>query len=87
MESLVAQSNPPILQLLHSCIQDENDDVRQSAFALLGDLSKACIGHIRPHLDQFIPIAAGNLNVQHISVCNNASWAIGEIAMMIGREV
>jgi transportin-1 len=61
--------------------------VRQSAFALLGDLSKACIGHIRPHINHFIPIAAANLGVQHISVCNNASWAIGEIALKIGRDI
>ena len=41
LESLVAQSN--IFALLFECTRDSNADVRQSAFALLGDLAKACI--------------------------------------------
>lgn len=32
-----------ILPLLFECVQDHNPDVRQSAFALLGDLARACI--------------------------------------------
>ena len=36
--------------------------VRQSAFALLGDLTKACFKLVQPHVDQLIPILALNLN-------------------------
>lgn len=86
IESLVG-GHANTLALLFECVKDTNPDVRQSAFALLGDLAKACIGHIRPHLDKFLPIAAQNLNPTHISVCNNASWAIGEIAMKIGHDI
>ncbi|CAB4054006.1 TNPO1 [Lepeophtheirus salmonis] len=43
IESLVASSN--IMQLLYQCIQDCMPEVRQSSFALLGDLTKACFIH------------------------------------------
>ena len=36
--------------------------VRQSAFALLGDLTKACFKLVQPHVDQLIPVLALNLN-------------------------
>jgi len=86
IESLVAKYDKKLLGLLFQCVQSLDPDVRQSAFALLGDLAKSCIGHIRPHLDKFLPIAAQNLNPDRrlYSVCNNASWAIGEIAMKAG---
>lgn len=32
-----------------------------------------------------MPILAQNLNPDHISVCNNATWAIGEIAVKLGN--
>lgn len=62
-------------------------EVRQSCFALLGDLTKACFRHVREHLNFFLPILAENLNPSHISVCNNAIWSIGEIAVQIGPEI
>lgn len=34
-----------------------------------------------------MPILAQNLNPDHISVCNNATWAIGEIAVKLGNTV
>lgn len=33
-----------------------------------------------------MPILAQNLNPDHISVCNNATWAIGEIAVKLGSN-
>lgn len=32
-----------------------------------------------------MPILGANLNPEFISVCNNATWAIGEIAMQMGK--
>lgn len=46
IQPLVAKSN--ILTLLYQCMQDSLHDVRQSSFALLGDLTKACFEHVRP---------------------------------------
>lgn len=124
-------------------------EVRQSSFALLGDLTKACFIHVKPcigrlpplpypmapvlassdggmpwdandwtgmysyclmgcsassgnvtslafllsllfscsslPLAEFMPILGTNLNPEFISVCNNATWAIGEICMQMGE--
>ena len=32
----------------------------------------------------FMPILGNNLNPEFISVCNNATWAIGEISIKMG---
>lgn len=55
-------------------------EVRQSSFALLGDLTKACFQHVSPFVSDFLPILGQNLNPELISVCNNATWAIGEVS-------
>lgn len=34
-----------------------------------------------------MPILAQNLNPDHISVCNNATWSIGEIAVKLGNKI
>ena len=62
-------------------------EVRQSSFALLGDLTKACFQHVKPAIGEIIPILGQNLNPEFISVCNNATWAIGEISVMLGAEM
>jgi transportin-1 len=66
-------------------LQDPVHEVRQSAFALLGDLTKACWPHVQPYIDRYLVIVTQNLEPLHISVCNNACWAIGEIAMKMGE--
>ncbi|KAB0801453.1 hypothetical protein PPYR_05807 [Photinus pyralis] len=84
IEKLVVNSN--IMELLHHCMQDPMPEVRQSSFALLGDLTKACFQHVRPCISDFLPILGQNLNPEYISVCNNATWAIGEISIKLGTE-
>lgn len=34
---------------------------------------------------EFMPILGTNLNPEYISVCNNATWAIGEISIQMGK--
>ncbi|VEL20705.1 unnamed protein product [Protopolystoma xenopodis] len=85
IEPLVASNN--IIKLLYECAQDPQPDVRQSSFALLGDLTKACFVHIKPQVADFMSVLASNLSSDHISVCNNAIWAIGEICMQMGPEM
>lgn len=82
IETLVSESN--IMQLMFRCMQDSQPEVRQSSFALLGDLTKACFPHVAPFMSNFFPLLGSNLNPEHISVCNNATWAIGEICMKLG---
>jgi len=85
IESLVSSSN--IMQLLFQCIQDGMPEVRQSSFALLGDLTKACFVHVQPCIQEFMPVLAHNLNPEYISVCNNATWAAGEISVKLAGDM
>jgi len=85
IERLVAGSN--IMHLLYQCVQDAMPEVRQSSFALLGDLTKACFAHVHPCIPEFMPILSGNLNPEYISVCNNATWAAGEISVKLGNDM
>lgn len=50
-------------------------------------MAKACYSHLSSSVHQFIPILAQNLDPQHVSVCNNSIWALGEIAMKIGESM
>ena len=61
-------------------------EVRQSAFALLGDLSKTCPATVLPNVAQFMPVVAANLDPRYVSVCNNAAWAAGEMAVKLGGD-
>lgn len=82
---LVASSN--VIELTLKCMVDGQPEVRQSSFALLGDLTKACFNLVRPHIPQIMTPLAQNLMFEHVSVCNNATWAIGEIAIHMGPDI
>ncbi|KAJ2719596.1 hypothetical protein GGI07_005123 [Coemansia sp. Benny D115] len=88
-QHLIAGHNGVALQLVGMCMVDPVTDVRQSAFALLGDLAMHCFALLRPQLDgimqQLIPQI--DHNYAHIHVCNNASWSVGEIALKAGGEM
>lgn len=82
---LVCSSN--VMDLTIQCMVDPLPEVRQSSFALLGDLLKSCYPQIRPHVAKFITPLAQNLNYEHLSVCNNATWAFGELAVKMGSDI
>nr|XP_016457808.1 PREDICTED: transportin-1-like [Nicotiana tabacum] len=88
-ESLVSQGN--LRDLLLQCCLDDAPDVRQSAFALLGDLARVCSIHLRPRLAEFLDAATKQLDTsklkETISVANNACWAIGELAIKVQKEI
>lgn len=46
IEKLLVNSN--MMHLLYQCMQDNMPEVKQSSFALLGDLTKACFQHVKP---------------------------------------
>lgn len=46
IEKLLVNSN--MMHLLYQCMQDSMPEVKQSSFALLGDLTKACFQHVKP---------------------------------------
>eukprot|EP00611_Tribonema_gayanum_P022702 TRINITY_DN4610_c0_g1_i1.p1 TRINITY_DN4610_c0_g1~~TRINITY_DN4610_c0_g1_i1.p1 ORF type:complete len:701 (+),score=255.80 TRINITY_DN4610_c0_g1_i1:42-2105(+) len=85
VEGLVGGSN--LLQLLLECMKSSEPDVRQSAFALVGDLAKAVMPRLAPALPTYMPLLIANIEPAHKSVCNNASWAVGEISTRAGSAV
>ncbi|XP_051114674.1 transportin-1 isoform X2 [Andrographis paniculata] len=89
IESLVSQSN--LKDLLLKCCMDEAYDVRQSAFALLGDLARICPVHLHSRLPEFLDVASKQLSIaklkEAVSVANNACWAIGELAIKVHKEI
>uniref|UniRef100_A0A8C3QE68 Uncharacterized protein n=1 Tax=Geospiza parvula TaxID=87175 RepID=A0A8C3QE68_GEOPR len=84
VEQLVARSN--IMTLLFQCMQVSGGGTPlnpQSA----GDPASVSPGLPRGWGPEFMPILGTNLNPEFISVCNNATWAIGEICMQMGSEM
>ncbi|EGD72422.1 hypothetical protein PTSG_00441 [Salpingoeca rosetta] len=85
MGPLIQQSN--LLALLEVAMTNDVPDVRQSAFALLGDVSKAAFCLVQPHLDDVFALMAQNMNPAEVAVCNNVVWCIGEIAMQLKGQI
>ncbi|KAK4746628.1 hypothetical protein SAY87_025665 [Trapa incisa] len=89
IESLVSKSR--LGDLLIQCCMDDQSDVRQSSFALVGDLARACPAHLHPRVAEYLNIAAKQLESpklkESVLVANNACWAIGEIAVKVRQEV
>ncbi len=84
IEALVPRSN--IVPLLLHLSSEPTADVRQSVFALAGELFKAAFAHTRPYLEALIPAILKNINTSAVSAGNNACWALGECALRLGPE-
>jgi hypothetical protein len=68
IEKLVINSN--IMQLLYQCMQDPMPEVRQSSFALLGDLTKACFQHVLPCICKYESIGCSMEQcIFHVNEC------------------
>ncbi|KAG7665946.1 kap104 [[Candida] subhashii] len=86
---LIQQQQPTsnLMELLIICLEDYNADVRQSAYALLGDLSIFVLDPIvKPYLHSIFLGIGNEINNRTYStypVYNNAIWALGEIIMRI----
>jgi len=86
----LVENAPNFFQLLAVCMSDANNDVRQSAYALLGDCAIYVFEQLQPGLPTILEILIAQLDVAKIhldgeetgfSVINNACWSVGEIAM------
>lgn len=84
VESLVAKYH--IIEILAQCGAFNVPEVRQSAFALLGDYAQVCFAHVKSNYGNFVMQLAQYLDPKHTSVCNNAAWAIGEIAVQCAAQ-
>ena len=83
MEALVSGS--PLAPLIAQCCSDESPAIRQSAFALVGDLARASPGVLAPVLPVIVTLA---LQILEPSLMNqvNAGSAI-QVPNLLGRTV
>lgn len=91
---LVKNSPQPFFELLTFCMEDPADEVRQSAYALLGDCANYAYPLMRPHLGVIVPIALKQLDLDSMlddevgdgfGAYNNTCWSLGEITMRHGK--
>ncbi|CAK7274975.1 hypothetical protein SEPCBS119000_006448 [Sporothrix epigloea] len=87
---LVAETQPGFFELLSFCLEDPMNEVRQSAYAVLGDCAKFVFPQLKPSLGTILPILLKQLNLDDIldeeidsgfNVINNACWSVGEISI------
>jgi len=72
-----------LLRLLMIALRKSRADIRQSAFALLGDLVRARVTGIASMVKTCMSLIAAGLEIRFSNVSNNATWVLGEIAMMV----
>uniref|UniRef100_A0AC35U8E7 Importin N-terminal domain-containing protein n=1 Tax=Rhabditophanes sp. KR3021 TaxID=114890 RepID=A0AC35U8E7_9BILA len=85
VKNLIADSN--LIAIVYNCIKDDNDEVRQSSLALLGDIAKICPELIKPMLHEFSILVIQNFDSKNTSLMNNAIWAFGVLATLLQNEV
>ncbi|KAG8829917.1 hypothetical protein FRC17_005777 [Serendipita sp. 399] len=83
-------SNPHLLTLVVACLKHPQASVRQSGYALIGDLAMSCFDVLKPHLLLIMPELIAQLDpapkVEFVSASNNAAWSAGEIALHYGGD-
>ena len=89
LEPMIQETNPNLLQLLTVCLKHPQGPVRQSAYALVGDMAMGCFPVLRPHMPGIMAELILQLDpepkIEFISASNNAAWSVGEVAMRYGR--
>lgn len=75
------------MPLVLTCLEDHDDDVRQLAYALLGDLTMYTFSSfVQPHLARIIQCVGNevhNCSYSTYPAANNAVWCLGEIALQV----
>ncbi|KAK5278793.1 hypothetical protein LTR40_008676 [Exophiala xenobiotica] len=86
---LVQNSQPQFFDLLSFSMEDPTTDVRQSAYAVLGDCAIALFDTLDPYLPKLLPTLVRQLDLDAMpdddsengfNVLANVCWSIGEIA-------
>ncbi|WVN86972.1 uncharacterized protein L203_102147 [Cryptococcus depauperatus CBS 7841] len=87
---LISEGQPPLLHLMALCLTHYEPSIRQSAHALLGDMAMSCFPILKPVVPQILPSVIEQIVVEPpidcISVCNNAAWAVGEVALQFNND-
>ena len=89
LQGCINQSQPNLLTLLTVCLKHPQAPVRQSGYALVGDLAMSCFPLLRPHMPGIMVELIVQLDpepkVEFVSASNNAAWSVGEVALRYGR--
>lgn len=86
VSEVLAQHN--FIMVLPEVLKDTALQVKQSAFAFMGDCAKFCIEYLVPFLPELMPLCAKSLMENtSATVSNNASWAIGEVCIKVGADL
>ena len=85
-EVLGAKSGPalaslPLGDLLRESVMCSDSSVRQAVFALVGDLARNVWDLIAPVSGALLAPLLESLYASNVSLCMNASWALGEICV------
>ncbi|KAI0919076.1 hypothetical protein AcW1_003452 [Taiwanofungus camphoratus] len=90
LEPSISRSQPNLLSLLTVCLKHPQAPVRQSAYALVGDMAMNCFPLLRPHMPAIMQELIAQLDpepkFEFVSACNNAAWSVGEVALRYGRD-
>lgn len=87
---LVRDTQPNMFEMMVFCLENPNADVRQSAYALLGDCAIYIYPALSPWLNKIMPLLVSQLDLAQpasggegspYAVTNNACWSCGEISM------
>ncbi len=84
-------SGSTLMELLLFCFQDTVEEVRQSAYALLGDLTIFVFQPIlAPYTEQILYAITNEPDMVSSNpspVCNNTIWALGELSLQLGSSI
>ena len=89
--AFIPDIEPNVIDLMLDAANNNTPEVRQSAFALMGDLTKTAYSHVHRRIQDAVPLLVNNVTTtqlysqNHVSVCNNAIWALGEVCVNIHR--
>ncbi|KAI0317407.1 ARM repeat-containing protein [Amylostereum chailletii] len=90
LQPFINNGQPTFFQLLTLCLKHPQAPVRQSAYALVGDLAMAAFPLLRAHMPSIMQELIVQLDpepkLEFVSACNNAAWSVGEVALRYGRD-
>lgn len=84
VESLVKESK--VIGMILHCMNHDEGGIRQAAYGLIGDLAKTCIGHLREFMTDIVKSLLLKVDQKPVAASNNAIWALGEIAIHMGKD-
>lgn len=90
----LVKTQASFFDLLGLCMEDPTEEVRQSAYALLGDCAKYVFPQLEPYLPTMLPLLLKQLDLDSIldedmdagfGVVNNVCWSAGEVSMQYNK--